>query len=577
MEKIKKEEIKYKKFTTKYKFYKDELQKKNKFLTTAFSLFNEQIKLFESITKNINSRKKIFMEYDSTKEKDYICAIVKLIYESFEIMMNSDCEIIKELVANLSFLLDCIKKESKKLDSELEFIYGVLKEEKIKLEKQKNIFYDSIDNTETKLLDKIDDIIKKNPEQNLKEFLFQDIEILQEAKSHFTDYRRSIAIVNKVTMEFNNKEKLYLDSFDNIENNSNLVISNILKSFLENQSIKNDVCSQNIKKIKDFIILNNNNILNNKEKDNYLTVSKYSFDLMEFENFESKKINFLNIKTTNEYKKYSWVVELLNKTIGNIYPNYSFDNEKKRNEVREIITKIIENQDTNNISEEEKIIIFKALKNNEDNQTLFINILNRLRSIGSYKKNKEIIELIGNSINIMLTSISINKNYEMAKLCILLSQTFYYENDKKEKIYIFEFIKDNEWFHSEDFWRNFIDLLIWKELMKYQNNLKDNNINIFMKNNISKNLSNKIEDILFCQLTPSVRNMVEFNIEKKIIVKIIEEFIHKYDYLKQEKIDSIYNLISDNKEEIQKLKEENQKKLLFNSYNIKNDINEDEK
>ena len=492
-------------------------------------------------------------------------------------MMNSDCEIIKELVANLSFLLDCIKKESKKLDSELEFIYGVLKEEKIKLEKQKNIFYDSIDNTETKLLDKIDDIIKKNPEQNLKEFLFQDIEILQEAKSHFTDYRRSIAIVNKVTMEFNNKEKLYLDSFDNIENNSNLVISNILKSFLENQSIKNDVCSQNIKKIKDFIILNNNNILNNKEKDNYLTVSKYSFDLMEFENFESKKINFLNIKTTNEYKKYAWVVELLNKTIGNIYPNYSFDNEKKRNEVREIITKIIENQDTNNISEEEKIIIFKALKNNEDNQTLFINILNRLRSIGSYKKNKEIIELIGNSINIMLTSISINKNYEMAKLCILLSQTFYYENDKKEKIYIFEFIKDNEWFHSEDFWRNFIDLLIWKELMKYQNNLKDNNINIFMKNNISKNLSNKIEDILFCQLTPSVRNMVEFNIDKKIIVKIIEEFIHKYDYLKQEKIDSIYNLISDNKEEIQKLKEENQKKLLFNSYNIKNDINEDEK
>ena len=71
--------------------------------------------------------------------------------------------------------------------------------------------------------------------------------------------------------------------------------------------------------------------------------------------------------------------------------------------------------------------------------------------------------------------------------------------------------------------------------------------------------------------------MVEFNIDKKIIVKIIEEFIHKYDYLKQEKIDSIYNLISDNKEEIQKLKEENQKKLLFNSYNIKNDINEDEK
>ena len=577
MEKRKKEEIKYSKFSTKYKLNKDQLQKKIKFLNNAFSLFNEQIKLYESILKNLNSKKKIFIENENMKEKDYIYTIVKLIYENFELMMNSDCEMIKELVSNLSFLLESLKKENKKLDSELEFIYNVLKEEKIKLEKKKKTFYESIDNYETKMLEKIDDIIKQNPNQNLKELLYQDIESLNEPKTHYSDYRRSIAIVNKITMEFNNREKLILDTFDNIDNISNSVISNILKKFLENQSIKNDLSSKNIIKIKDFIIINNDNILNNKEKDNYLTVNKYSFDLIEFENFESKKINFLNIRTNSEFKKYVWVVELLNANIGNIYPNYSYDKENKRNAVRETITKLIENPDTNNISEEDKVIIFNSIKNNEDNQTLFLNILNRLRSIGSYKRNKEVVELIGNSLNIMLTSLSINKNYEMTKLCILLSQTFYYENDKKEKKYIFEYIKDNEWLRGEDFWRNFIDLLIWKELMKYQNTLKDNNINIFMKNKISNNISNKIEDILFCQLTPNVKNMIEFNIDKKIIVKIIKEFIHKYDYLKQDKIDSIYSLISDNIDEIKKLKEENQKELLSNSYNINKDKEEEKK
>ena len=577
MDKRKKEEIKYSKFSTKYKLNKDQLQKKIKFLNNAFSLFNEQIKLYESILKNLNSKKKIFIENENMKEKDYIYTIVKLIYENFELMMNSDCEMIKELVSNLSFLLESLKKENKKLDSELEFIYNVLKEEKIKLEKKKKAFYESIDNYETKLLEKIDDIIKQNPNQNLKELLYQDIESLNEPKTHYSDYRRSIAIVNKITMEFNNREKLILDTFDNIDNISNSVISNILKKFLENQSIKNDLSSKNIIKIKDFIIINNDNILNNKEKDNYLAVNKYSFDIIEFENFESKKINFLNIRTNSEFKKYVWVVELLNANIGNIYPNYSYDKENKRNAVRETITKLIENPDTNKISEEDKVIIFNSIKNNEDNQTLFLNILNRLRSIGSYKRNKEVVELIGNSLNIMLTSLSINKNYEMTKLCILLSQTFYYENDKKEKKYIFEYIKDNEWLRGEDFWRNFIDLLIWKELMKYQNTLKDNNINIFMKNKISNNISNKIEDILFCQLTPNVKNMIEFNIDKKIIVKIIKEFIHKYDYLKQDKIDSIYSLISDNIDEIKKLKEENQKELLSNSYNINKDKEEEKK
>ena len=55
--------------------------------------------------------------------------------------------------------------------------------------------------------------------------------------------------------------------------------------------------------------------------------------------------------------------------------------------------------------------------------------------------------------------------------------------------------------HNEDFWRNYIDLMITNEFMRYQNNLQDKNINIFMKNNIPDNISNKLDELLFAQLT----------------------------------------------------------------------------
>ena len=90
---------------------------------------------------------------------------------------------------------------------------------------------------------------------------------------------------------------------------------------------------------------------------------------------------------------------------------------------------------------------------------LFINILNRLRIDGKYKINKEVNYLIGNALNIIFNSLFINKNYDIIKNSIILSQTFYYEDERKEKKYISELIKNNELLHNEDFWRNYIDLI----------------------------------------------------------------------------------------------------------------------
>ena len=117
--------------------------------------------------------------------------------------------------------------------------------------------------------------------------------------------------------------------------------------------------------------------------------------------------------------------------------------------------------------------------------------------------------------------------------------------------------------------------------MRYQNNLQDKNINIFMKNNIPVNISNKLDELLFAQLIPNIKIMVEFNVDKKIIIKIMNEFINKYDYLNKDHINTLYNIISKNKEEIEKLKKEIRSEFILNSNNLDNikegEENEDKK
>ena len=169
--------------------------------------------------------------------------------------------------------------------------------------------------------------------------------------------------------------------------------------------------------------------------------------------------------------------------------------------------------------------------------------------------------MISNIVNIIIDTSGSKKDYDTFKLCIILSQTFYYEVDKKQKIYILDFIKKNSWFHNADFWRNYIDLQIIKEFFKYQDINKEKNLNIFMKCNVSDKMAKNVAEILFSQLMPHITNMVELNVDKKLIVRICEEFINKYNYLDQNNIDTLYSVICQDKEEINSLREEAKREI----------------
>ena len=80
------------------------------------------------------------------------------------------------------------------------------------------------------------------------------------------------------------------------------------------------------------------------------------------------------------------------------------------------------------------------------------------------------------------------------------------------------------------------------------------NIEFNKSNSIRVNLS----DLLFTQLIPYIKNMKDFNIDDRIIIKIIDEILKKFDYLENKKYANLFVFINNDQKEIEKLRKEYQ-------------------
>ena len=172
---------------------------------------------------------------------------------------------------------------------------------------------------------------------------------------------------------------------------------------------------------------------------------------------------------------------------------------------------------------------------------------------------------------IILDNAQKKKDYNSAKNCIILSQTFYYNDKSKEgnKVYILEYIKKHVWLKSMEFWKDFALIMILREFKKLEDMNDNMKINIGKNKNIPENFEIKIGEVLFSQLLPYVGNMSEFNLEKKYIIKIIDDIINKYNYLDKSNLETIYELVCSSKEEINEVKEQikNDKELVGSTIN----------
>lgn len=235
---------------------------------------------------------------------------------------------------------------------------------------------------------------------------------------------------------------------------------------------------------------------------------------------------------------------------------YDVNVEGNKIKLNQICNKLLIKQETTITNQEiEKI---KEFLKEISYRQFFLQKLNDLRSHGVFKIEKKNYMIIGELLNFILDELSkINQNEDhySAKSVIILSQTFYIQEEgKSKKKYLQELIQGHPLLKEKQFWDKFVNISIASEILDSQK------IDLKYNGHKMEELK-KFNNIVFAQLVPIADNMVEFGVTVDTIKEIIQPVIDYYS-ISKENAEMIYGLLEGKKKQIEeeKVKKENEGK-----------------
>lgn len=290
--------------------------------------------------------------------------------------------------------------------------------------------------------------------------------------------------------------------------------------------IEEDEILNTIKKMEDnFDLIEKNSLehINNQMK---LRCRELTFKLLSF----SPKI----IEVIKEYN----IVK--DKNLENEKENEK-DNENKdnENEINNDNNNEIKNDEKNKYSiTQEEVEELSKLIEDKGNRFIFLIKINTFRKYGDFAIPEREFNIICDLFNKIADFIKKENDFGAIKSIIILSQTYFkLEND--QKIYIQQQLKKNILFKDKEFWEEFVNTSILKEVQKQLNNdIKDLTIVDSHKTMENK----KYEEIIFAQLLPLIKNMIDFELEDNKI-KTITQTIISYYKIKEDTAKIIYDMI----------------------------------
>ena len=333
----------------------------------------------------------------------------------------------------------------------------------------------------------------------------------------------------------NNIQNELLQFYENVENQEHNTYILILKDYYSYLKTENSVMKENLMKFEEKINLidDNNDIIalinlyGSSEKPlKPIKLSQYKFEI-DLDNYIQKEELILEYNIMMNMKSF----------IKEFCPNYDFNYEEKKQDMRILCEKIVENNGKN-LDENDKNKIDNYI-NEEWGQNYFLFFLNKIRAIRDYSLDEKLITFIAYILNKILNfeKKSEKLDYSLISACIIISQTYYYiDKNNSKKIYLSEFLVDNKWFIEPNFWRNIIERMISNDINELKKT-KDNNIND------EQCIINRV----FGQILSFVKNMKDFKIDNKIIIQIVDEFVTKYN-INEEFKKNIYDYILNEKE-----------------------------
>lgn len=543
---------------------------KKEYLEKIISSFQNISNYLKDIYEKIDHSNKALSNIIFSLEENNIHEVVKSIYQKLINDLKEKYTLIGQAQSIFSKHVSVLNKEISFYE-EFKKINRDLQEEKAKLIKVKENYHKLGKKGENevkefaKYINRLNDIY-----DNL--ILYDQLENkVEPMKKALYDYKLCLNKTNRLIKNYNQQQSSIFNYFPEINCEESAFYYRLIQIYHQSLENENNDTIKIIKKIKDITTL--------KEKGTTKII-----ELIEFaeDNKKEEKIQKLipypseleinKCQNKNEFELFSNAIVIMKNFVNNdLFPDYDYEKEKKNYTICQIIKQLFKEAE----QKDEKLSNnFIELINDKDvHKTVFI-ILSQLRTQGKFIKSKYLIDLLGKAFNILLEYAGKNKLYDNVKNCIILSQTYYYEDETKKKIYILEYIKNDKYLKNSRFWRNFIDDMIKKEFQRFEDVFPDLNINIKKNININKKIKDKLNEVVFSQLLTYASNMTDFGIDKRIILKITDEFIEKYKYISENNLKIIYELIASNKENIEKMKKEYEPSLEDELIEESNIINE---
>ena len=547
-----------------YEKLQKRINDKSNFLESAFHSFSDLNKSLKDFLKQVIQYNTKFTSIIKSPEEQPIHETCKLIYQKLINDLEQNSIVIDEYRTNLNQLLTHFNQE-KNIYEDLKRINKELDEEKNKLIKNRDTYYKVARDAEKKIK-----IFVQNNMHNLSnlspELKTELNNIVSNPIKCYDNYTSSISKVNDLVIKFNNTQNYIFNSLPDLGNEDGVFFFRLVRLYFQ--------CLENCEKY-----LNSNK----KQMNNSKTVETNSALKILIEENENKKryekkvnlvqyqsdINFNSCKNRNEFDICANTVDTINKYINkDIFKDYNYNQELKNYEESILVKKLFEEK--GELSDDMENNFLASLNDPSIYYTVIV-VLSQLRTNNKLNKSKSLIKCLGKAFNKILDYAEKNKIYDHAKNCIILSQTYYYQDsNEKEKIFLSEEIKNHKWLISQEFWREFIDNMIRLEFSRLENDLNLPYFSADKKMNITKEIKSKFNDVVFSQLLAYITNMIYFIPDKKIVLKISDEFVQKYNYLSNSNLDTLLGIISQDKEEIEKLRNEyNQIKTIKGNESLK--------
>ena len=173
----------------------------------------------------------------------------------------------------------------------------------------------------------------------------------------------------------------------------------------------------------------------------------------------------------------------------------------------------------------------------------FFLFLNNARVIGKFLLNKGSFIQLGRLMLNILDLISTENDLESMNYLLIISQTYYFINSKKEKFYLVRFIEDHEIFQEMTFWESYFNGSLSQDLDKQ---CKNDNTEV-------KNEGKIVINVVYTKLLSIAHTMTLFQIDKAQIKSLINVFTKQYqikDQLQNQIITMVDEFVYDEKKKL---------------------------